>query len=249
MGIGDMFTRSMAADAPRPPGSARPHKTKAILVVLAAVLATVAAVVGTTYWLNRPVHLRIAVGPPYSDDVKVIQSITQIFSRDRRYIRLRPIITDGTSSSAASLNAGTTDLAVVRGDIPLPKDAQAIASIRKNFAVLWALNGTSKKGAIKKIEQLAGKRIGVIGRTQANVNLLKIILTQSGVKPDSVQVVQFTTTGFAVDITALNMLTECLQRTRRKMQQPAFVAGCPGTQELHMGHSRSCRGSQSGVAS
>ena len=38
MGIGDMFTRSMAADAPRPPGSARPHKTKAILVVLAAVL-------------------------------------------------------------------------------------------------------------------------------------------------------------------------------------------------------------------
>ena len=92
MGIGDMFTRSMASDASRPPGAPRPHKMKAILVVLAAVLATVAAVVGTTYWLNRPVHLRIAVGPPYSDDVKVIQSIAQIFSRDRRYIRLRPII-------------------------------------------------------------------------------------------------------------------------------------------------------------
>ena len=199
MGFSDMFTRSMATEAPRPPGSAtpRPHKMKAMLIVVAAVLATVAAVGGATYWMNRPIHLRIAVGPPYSDDVKVVQSIAQIFSRDRKYIRLRPIITDGTSSSAASLNAGTTDLAVIRGDIELPKDAQAIASIRKNYAVLWALNGSSKKGAIKKIEQLAGKRIGVIGRTQANVNLLKIILTQSGVDADKVQVVQFTTTGFA----------------------------------------------------
>ncbi|MGL4261378.1 MAG: TAXI family TRAP transporter solute-binding subunit [Afipia sp.] len=199
MGFSDMFTRSMATEAPRPPGSAtpRPHKMKAMLIVVAAVLATVAAVGGATYWMNRPIHLRIAVGPPYSDDVKVVQSIAQIFSRDRKYIRLRPIITDGTSSSAASLNAGTTDLAVIRGDIEIPKDAQAIASIRKNFAVLWALNGTSKKGAVKKIEQLAGKRIGVIGRTQANVNLLKVILTQSGVDPAKVQIVQFTTTGFA----------------------------------------------------
>ena len=63
MGIGDMFTRSMATDAPRPPGTPRPHKMKAILVVLAAVLATVAAVVGSTYWFNRPVHLPIAVPP------------------------------------------------------------------------------------------------------------------------------------------------------------------------------------------
>jgi TRAP transporter TAXI family solute receptor len=197
MGFRDMFTRSMGSDGPRPSGTPKPHKMKAVLVVVAAVLATVAAVGGATYWMNRPIHLRIAVGPPYSDDVKVVQSVTQIFSRDRKFIRLRPIVTDGTSSSAASLNAGTTDLAVVRGDIELPKDAQAIASIRKNYAVLWALNGSSKKGAIKKIEQLGGKRIGVIGRTQANVNLLKVILTQSGVKPESVQIVQFTTTGFA----------------------------------------------------
>lgn len=198
MSFSDMFSRSSAFEAPKTPGSPtpRPHKAKAMLIVIAAVLATVAAVGGATYYMNRPVHLRIAVGPPYSDDVKVVQSIAQIFARERKYVRLRPIVTDGTSSSAASLNAGTTDLAVIRGDIELPKDAQAIASIRKNFAVLWALNA-GKKGAVKKIEQLAGKRIGVIGRTQANVNLLKVILTQSGVDPNKVQIVQFTTTGFA----------------------------------------------------
>jgi TRAP transporter TAXI family solute receptor len=197
MSFSDMFSRSMTADGVKPGATLRPHKMKAMLVVIAAVLATVAAVGGATYYVNRPVHLRIAVGPPYSDDVKVIQSIAQTFSRERKYVRLRPIVTEGTSASAASFNAGATDLAVIRGDTELPKDAMAVASIRKNFAVLWAIGPGKKKGGITRIEQLGGKRIGVIGRTQANVNLLKVILTQSGVKPDSVQVVQFTTTGFA----------------------------------------------------
>src|SRR6476661_5407203 len=106
MSLSDMFSRSTAAELPRQPGAPRPHKMKAMLVIVAAVLATVAAVVGATYYLNRPVHLRIAVGPPYSDDVKVIQSIAQTLSRERKYVRLRPIVTDGTSASAASLNAG-----------------------------------------------------------------------------------------------------------------------------------------------
>lgn len=196
MGFRDMFSRPLAAEAPKPSGAPtpRPHKSKALLIVIAAILAVVAAVGGTTYYVTRPVHLRIAVGPPNSDDVKLIQSITQVFSRDRQYVRLRPIITDGASASAASVAAGTTDLAVIRGDLALPKNAQAIASVRKNFVVLWALN-SGKKGAIKKIQQLAGKRIGVIGRTSANVNLLNVILTQSGVKPESVHIIQFSTTG------------------------------------------------------
>jgi len=198
MSFSDMFSRSAAGDGTKPSAAQpRRHKMKAVLVAIAAVLAGVAAVVGGVYYINRPVHLRIAVGPPNSDDVKVIQSIAQTFARERKYVRLRPIVTEGTSASAASLNAGTTDLAVVRGDVELPKDAQAIASIRKNFAVLWAINTGKKKGGVTKIEQLGGKRIGVIGRTQANVRLLNVILTQSGVKPESVQIVQFTTTGFA----------------------------------------------------
>jgi hypothetical protein len=49
-----------------------------------------------------------------------------------------------------------------------------------------------KKGAkITKIAQLAGHRVGVIGRTQANVNLLKVILQQYGVDPAKVEVIQF----------------------------------------------------------
>lgn len=39
--------------------------------------------------------------------------------------------------------------------------------------------------------QLAGRRIGVVGRTQANVNLLGVILQQYGVDASKVEIVQF----------------------------------------------------------
>jgi TRAP transporter TAXI family solute receptor len=197
MSLQDTSSRSLEGGGPTPPAAtSRPRKSKAIFVILAAVLAAVAAVGGSAYYVMRPVTLRIAVGPPNSDDVKLVQSMAQIFARDRKYVRLRPIVTDGTAASAASLGAGTSDLAIVRGDLDLPKDAQAVAIIRKNFAVLWVpAGGKGKK--IKKIEQLAGRRVGVIGRTPANVKLLNVILSQSGVKPESVQVTQFSTQGFA----------------------------------------------------
>jgi NMT1-like family len=44
---------------------------------------------------------------------------------------------------------------------------------------------------ITKIAQLSGRRVGVVGRTQANVNLLKVILQQYGVDPTKVEIFQF----------------------------------------------------------
>jgi TRAP transporter TAXI family solute receptor len=167
------------------------------LVALAAVLGLVAILGGATYYFTRPVTLRIAVGPPNSDDAKVVQAITQAFARDHAHIRLRPIITSGATASAASFEAGSTDLAIVRGDLPMSKDAQAVAYLRKNFAVLWVPGTKGRKDRIKSIQQLAGHTVGVIGKTPANVNLLHVILEYSGVKPESVQVVQFSTNGIA----------------------------------------------------
>src|SRR5450759_708356 len=144
----------------------------------------------------RPVTLRVAVGPANSDDLKVVQALTQAFTQARGYVRLRPIQTDGAAASAQALADGKADLAIIRGDLDVPKNAQAVATLRKNVAVLWvppAVKGKGKKSGpkITKIPQLAGRRIGVVGRTQANVNLLKVILQQYGVDPNKVEVVQF----------------------------------------------------------
>jgi hypothetical protein len=59
--------------------------------------------------------------------------------------------------------------------------------------------GSKKQPApkVKSLDELAGHRIGVIGRTQANVTLLRVILTESGVNADKVTVTQFATNQIA----------------------------------------------------
>ncbi|WP_346276489.1 TAXI family TRAP transporter solute-binding subunit [Bradyrhizobium sp. IC3123] len=160
---------------------------------LAFLLAIVGVVAGGYYFAMRPVTLRIAVGPANSDDVKVVQALTQGFAQHKSYVRLRPIQTDGATASANALAEGKVDLAIVRGDLDVPKNAQAVATLRKNVVVLWSVpaKGKKKGAKITKIAQLAGHRVGVVGRTQANVNLLKVILHQYGVDPAKVEIVQF----------------------------------------------------------
>jgi len=183
------------AGPPAPP-SQRSVKQKTMFITLAGILALIGAIVGAYYFAMRPVTLRIAVGPPNSDDLKAVQALTQAFSQAHGYIRLRPVQTDGASASAKALEDGGADLAIIRGDLDVPKNAQAVATLRKNVAVLWVpapAKGKGKKSGpkITKIAQLAGRRIGVVGRTPANVNLLKVILQQYGVDPGKVEIVQF----------------------------------------------------------
>jgi TRAP transporter TAXI family solute receptor len=192
-----LFGRSMTggldlAETPSPP-SPRSAARKTALVTLALVLAIIGALVGGYYFAMRPVIFKVAVGPANSDDVKVVQALTQAFAQHKSYIRLRPIQTDGANASADLLAEGKADLAIVRGDVDVPKNAQAVATLRKNVVVLWSVPGKGKKKGAKitKITQLAGHRVGVVGRTQANVNLLKVILQQYGVDPAKVEIVQY----------------------------------------------------------
>ena len=179
----------------RPP-SARSAKRQMMFISLAGILAIVGTLAGAYYFAMRPVTLRIAVGPANSDDIKVVQALSQAFAQKHGQIRLRPMPTEGAAASAQALADGKADLAVIRGDLAVPGNAQAVATLRKNVAVLWVPSTGKARGRkagpkITGIPQLAGRRIGVVGRTQANVNLLKVILQQYGVDPAKVEIVQF----------------------------------------------------------
>jgi TRAP transporter TAXI family solute receptor len=196
LSLKQLFSRSMEDSSgvvgPVVPPSPRSVKRKLMLITLAGTLALVGSVSAAYYFAMRPVTLRIAVGPQNSDDLKVVQTLTQSFAHSR--VRLRPVQTDGASTSAAALADGKADLAIIRGDLEVPKNAQAVATLRKNVAVLWvppAAKGKKSGPKIEKIQQLAGRRIGVVGRTQANVSLLKVILQQYGVDASKIEIVQF----------------------------------------------------------
>jgi TRAP transporter TAXI family solute receptor len=200
LSIKRLFARSMTGGldlvGPTAPPSPRSAKHKMMFITLAGVLAVVGTLAAAYYFEMRPVTLRIAVGPANSDDIKVVQALTQAFTQAHSHVRLRPMQTDGAVASAQALADGKADLAVIRGDLDVPKNAQAVATLRKNVAVLWVPPAAKTKGKkagakITKIQQLSGHRIGVVGRTPANVNLLKVILLQYGVDPAKVEIVQF----------------------------------------------------------
>jgi TRAP transporter TAXI family solute receptor len=184
--------------------SLRSRKKRAPLLVLAAALLLFAAVAGASLLLLRPITLRIAVGPSGSDDQKLIQALAQSFAREGSPVRLSLITTGGPVDSIALLGAGKTDLAVTRGDEEMPDGTESVAILRKNVVVLWSPSGAPRKGSkkdskakIKGIDELEGHRVGVVGRTEVNITLLRVILTESGVSPDKVAITQFGTTQIA----------------------------------------------------
>ena len=169
-------------------------------MVLAVGFLVFGAAAGALYYALRPATLRIAVGPAGSDDDKVIQAMADAFGTESRTVRLSPIRTEGAAQSLALLGAGKAELAVGRGDLDMPAEAQQVAVVRKNFVVLWTPSGLAAKTSkrkqtpkIKEIADLAGRHVGIIGKTPANAALLRVVLGASGVDANKVAVTQFGT--------------------------------------------------------
>src|ERR1019366_10357521 len=91
------------------------HRSSPFLLLAAAVLIF-AAIAGTALLLWRPTTLRIAVGPPGSDDQKLIQELAQSFANEGSPVRLTVLSTARAVESIGFIGTGEIFLAVVRAD-------------------------------------------------------------------------------------------------------------------------------------
>jgi hypothetical protein len=226
------------------------------LVGIAAVLLCVGVGGIWYYYATLPAQLRFAVGPPNSEDVRVVQAMAAQLGRDHASVRLQVSVLDSARTAGAAIDNGQADAAVVRRDAGLPRNAQVVAILRKNvvvFVVPGAADSakddkaegaketkatkpgkkvakaeaddeeedsakatkpakaskgskggkpakaakadkdkakpTAKddgKNAVDKISALVGRRLGIVGRSPSNVELLKIIVRQYGIASDKV---------------------------------------------------------------
>jgi TRAP-type uncharacterized transport system substrate-binding protein len=212
-----LFRRSSSPAGPLPGAPRRPSWRRRLSIMLhhtwlmaIAALLLCSGIGGITYHLaTLPTHLRIAVGPPNSEDTRVVQAIAAQLGRERSSIRLQiTVLPGGTREASAAIDRNTADLAVVRRDTGMPKGGQVVAILRKNVVAFivpsepdpakpaqparrtrgQAEPPASKKQPVEKIADLVGKRLGVIGRSPNNIELLKVILRQYNIGPDKVQV-------------------------------------------------------------
>jgi len=183
-----------------PVRSAHDRRQRRLLIVLAFGFVVFGAAAAALFYVLQPETLRIAVGPAGSDDHQVVQTMAEAFEEESRTVKLSPITTEGAAESLVLLGAGKTDLAIGRGDLGMPADVQTLAVLRKNYVILWSPSGRPGKdskekstGKIGAIADLAGHKVGIIGRSGANVALLRTILEGSGVQPEKVATAQFGT--------------------------------------------------------
>src|SRR6185312_5881385 len=151
-----LYDGAPAGESRRAPLRRNQRRRFFFFTLFAGILIFVAAA-SALYFALRPETLRIAVGPSGSDDQKLIQALAQTFARQKSAVRLAPIPTDGATQSLALLRDSKTDLAVTRGDLDMPADAQSVAILRKNFVVLWAPSGVPKgpkRTAASKVKSL-----------------------------------------------------------------------------------------------
>jgi hypothetical protein len=96
------------------------------LLILAAGMIAFAAAAGSLYYVLRPTTLRIAVGPPGSEDQKLVQLMAQTFARENSSVRLLPVTTEGTAESIALFTAGKGRV----GRHPAQERRRAVGAVR-----------------------------------------------------------------------------------------------------------------------
>lgn len=152
------------------------------LTIVAGLLALAGVVAVAYYLLTLPTILRVAVGPVTSENVRVITAAIQTFQRERDPFRLKLVLTEGSAQSAAALDEGKADLAVVRTDIAYPRSAASVAVMHTDHVIIVAPGGE-----FKTVADLAGKTIGIVRDSNGNFNLARTILQQGGLQEEAVK--------------------------------------------------------------
>jgi TRAP transporter TAXI family solute receptor len=155
------------------------------LTTIAGTLAIAAMIAFGLFYASRPTILRIAVGPLKGDDLRLVGAIAGQLGRDRASIRLRLVEKEGPAEAAAALDKGEADLAVVRRDITMSATGQVVVLVRTNVVAILAPMSTGAK----RIGDLVGRNVGVVGRSDRTAHVLEAVLAQYEISPQDVHTV------------------------------------------------------------
>jgi hypothetical protein len=171
------------------------------LVITFAVLLVAGLVVLSVYLLEQKTVFRVAVGPRDSADVKIVEILADKFARERTSIKLIPVVQDEPVNAKDIGGKPDFDLAIIRSNLVIDARWPVVAILRQNVAVLMVpapgTRGPVKteakraKPAVKiaKVSDLLGRRVGIVGESEASPDLLHDILRQYNIPIDKVDVV------------------------------------------------------------
>ena len=137
-------------------------------LLLGAALLLAAAAAAVLYFMHAAT-LTIAVAPKDGTEPALIQAFADALRANHANVRLNILPFDDVRDSAAALQSGRADLAVVRPDVSLPKNGLTLAILRDQAMIIVS----PKSAGIDEFRELARKRLGFIAEHEADVSVLK----------------------------------------------------------------------------
>lgn len=138
-----------------------------------------AAAIALLFYLWRPTPLKVAVGPAGSGEARLVEAFATTLSRLRQDVRLQIVPQGSVRESAAALERGAADLAVVRPDAGLPANGLTVAVLRDEALVIAA----PEAAGIAELPDLARRRLGLVVRHEADLALLARLMAHYEIAP------------------------------------------------------------------
>lgn len=154
-----------------------------LLLIVAALIATLtAASVAYVIW-SRPVELKVAAGPQDGKDAEILAAFDRLLEANRAGVRLKLVTTAGLHDNNRLLEKREVDLAVVRLDEPLPTTAALVAIMRTEVVIAVA----PARHKLETLSDLKGKRLGLVSRSPLDEPAFVKVLDVLGMKPADVK--------------------------------------------------------------
>ena len=208
-------------------------------VAVIATLVVIGAAWAVFYVTSESEHLRIAAVPA---DAKFVQALSEQLGQGHRHLHLKSLAVASSQEAADAIKDGKADLAI----LPSPTDdalkAPVVAILRQNVMALIvpapASGKKAKKSAkIEKIDQLAGRRVGIVSGNEASADLLRRVLDHYGVPAGKVTVSEIEPNNLAeaiknnkVDVLFVAgpatgaAISDTVKAASRNAEAPSFIA-------------------------
>ncbi|KQP95353.1 TAXI family TRAP transporter solute-binding subunit [Methylobacterium sp. Leaf117] len=131
---------------------------------------------GVAYWVSRATVLTVAVAPRDGTEPALIHAYADALAKRHKEIRLKVLDLDDVRDSAAALQEGRADLAVVRPDVDLPDNGLTLAILRDQAMIIASPEGSG----LTRFPQLDRKRLAILAHRDADQALIRSMVEHYG---------------------------------------------------------------------
>ena len=155
------------------------------IIVTAALAALALVALGLSIYA-LPTRLTVAVGPDDREHTRIMTAFARKLQQDRAPVRLSLLRLDSFGDASRAMEGGRADLAVVRSDL-MPRNGQSVAVVAELPVLFMAPVAAPAGRRVRRVADLAGRRVGVTRGTPENLALLDTVLAQAGIASSKVE--------------------------------------------------------------